>query len=706
MAVSISIGITQNGQSVANNTSNVTVTVTAKWTGGSHNSVISGDGKPQARGWVKIDGTQYNFESTFNTSETTSGSQTICEKTLNISHASNGSKTLSCSASYSTGVSSGTVTASASKALTTIARKSTLLASDGTLGTSQTLTVSKYSTSYTHTITYKCGSASGTIVTKSASTSISFTPPISLASQSKNSLYVPVVFTITTYSGDDSLGSTTKTINCYISDSADTNPTVSISVSDEAGCFSTYGGFIQKKSKLHVVLTESGKQGASIESRSTAIAKVVNGVETVLEYYSDKSFTTDVISTAGALKITTTVIDSRGRKAVATTTISVLEYSAPQITNLSAYRADSNGNTDEAGEILRVVFDAKVSALNNKNTADYYLKFRKVGSGEYTTLPIASLENVYNASGFFVAFTADKSSSYDISVIVEDAFGEIEKSTTGQTATKAWSMFAKGLGWAFGKYAEIKNTLDVAWNIIARKNIYMGYYNDAEKNIFLKNNAAHTGKTYASNKLYPHNCKFYGGSANSTTAIGLYDSRKSKGVFVYDDHNDYVKTQVNIRQHIFQAHQKDATKISSNGWNKIKLGASTDTGLNPTLDNVASTRYFELTTGGGIKCNCNGYVMVSGQLYLTDLTSGDIAGACISQESKDENNNSTNTNLAWNYVKHEVSSAYVPVMPIVVAVKKDDVFFLNGRNFDKTYGTAAVSGTSGQTTRLIVQYVG
>ena len=34
MAVSISLAITQNSQNVANNTSNVTVSVTAKWTYG------------------------------------------------------------------------------------------------------------------------------------------------------------------------------------------------------------------------------------------------------------------------------------------------------------------------------------------------------------------------------------------------------------------------------------------------------------------------------------------------------------------------------------------------------------------------------------------------------------------------------------------------------------------------------------------------
>ena len=115
MAVSISLSITQNSQKIADNQSNVTVKVTAKWTGGSHNKVVAADGTPQAKGTVKIDGTSYSFASTFNDSQTTTGSKVVFSKTLNITHASDGKKTLSCSASYSTGVSSGTVTTSTSK---------------------------------------------------------------------------------------------------------------------------------------------------------------------------------------------------------------------------------------------------------------------------------------------------------------------------------------------------------------------------------------------------------------------------------------------------------------------------------------------------------------------------------------------------------------------------------------------------------------
>lgn len=123
MAVKLSLSCTQNSQSVANNTSNVTVKATASWTYGSWNEYK----KP---GYVIIDGTKYSFTSSFNANATTTGSQVIFTKTVDVKHNADGSKTLSYSGSYTTGVSSGTITASGSKVLTKIPRQANITAAD------------------------------------------------------------------------------------------------------------------------------------------------------------------------------------------------------------------------------------------------------------------------------------------------------------------------------------------------------------------------------------------------------------------------------------------------------------------------------------------------------------------------------------------------------------------------------------------------
>lgn len=119
MAVSLSLSIKQNSQNQSNKTSNVTVSMTIKWTGGVYNKKLH-------TATLKIDGKSYTTMTTFNPKHSATGSQTLFTKTVDIKHGSDGKKTLSCSASYITGFDGKdyTITASGSKTLTTIASTS------------------------------------------------------------------------------------------------------------------------------------------------------------------------------------------------------------------------------------------------------------------------------------------------------------------------------------------------------------------------------------------------------------------------------------------------------------------------------------------------------------------------------------------------------------------------------------------------------
>ena len=447
MAISLSISITQNSQNIANNTSNVTVKVNASWTYGSYN-------KLNKSGYLIIDGTKYTFTSPFNTGQSTSGSQTLFKKTVNVTHGSTGAKTLSCSASYTSGVSSGTVTASASKDLTTIPRKSSLTASNGTLGTAQTLTVTRKSTAFTHTITYKCGTASGTIVTKSSNTSISFTPPLTLASQNTTGASVSITLTITTYNGNTSIGSETKTISCSIPSSV--KPSVSITVTDPTGYKDTYGGYVQGLSKLKIVLTENvtNAGGATIKARSvTADGKT----------YTNATTTTAVISGKGTLTISATITDTRGRTATASTTVNVLTYAAPLISALTIRRSNASGGASSTGAYLTVVFSSAITALNNKNTATYKVKYKKTTETTYTEVTLTNYAGQYAITNGAYTFAADIASSYDVILTVKDAFSSTLKAGNGPSIKKLWSVLKGGLGFAFGKIAELENVLDIGF---------------------------------------------------------------------------------------------------------------------------------------------------------------------------------------------------------------------------------------------------
>lgn len=437
-------------QSIADNTS------TVNWT---LQLVSDSDGRidsTASKNWtVTVNGTSYSGTNTVGIGN--NETKTLASGSTTIAHNSNGTKTFSYSFSQQfsitfSGTSIGTKSGSGSGTLTTIARKSSLIASNGTLGTAQTLTVSRHNTGFTHTITYVCGSASGTIVTKSSDTSLSWTPPLTLANQNTTGTSVSIVFTITTYSGGTSIGTNTKTITCAIPSSV--KPTVSLTVSDANGHKDTFGSYIQGKSKFSVKVTASGSNGSTIKQyRTTADGKS----------YTAASFTTSVIASSGTLTISVTVTDSRGRTATASTTASVLPYSAPKITALTVKRCDANGNSSTSGAYLGITFSSDVTALNNKNTAVYSVQYKKSGASSYTTSTLTNYGGQYKVTNGVFVFAAETSSTYNITFSVKDAFGTVAKVTTGSSVFKTWSLYKRGIGLALGKVAELSGVLDIAF---------------------------------------------------------------------------------------------------------------------------------------------------------------------------------------------------------------------------------------------------
>lgn len=199
MTASMSMSITENSTSVANNTSNVTVKVAVKWAYGSYCSTTDLN--------VTINGTKYTKATALNPNRTTSGSATVFTKTLNIKHNADGTKKLSASASWYVRLPSvSTLKASASKTLKTIARKSVpSCTKSSVMGTAMTINTNRKASSFTHTITAKYGGSSATVATKTTKASVSWTPPISWCTTASGTC----TFTVTTYSGSTNLGSNT-----------------------------------------------------------------------------------------------------------------------------------------------------------------------------------------------------------------------------------------------------------------------------------------------------------------------------------------------------------------------------------------------------------------------------------------------------------------------------------------------------------------
>ena len=659
-------------QSIANNTS--TVSWKLQLVSGSDGRIDSSASKDWS---VTVNGTKYSGTNTVGIANNTT--KTLASGTTTITHNSNGTKTFSYSFSQEFGItfsgtSIGTKSGSGSGTLPTIARKSSLTASNGTLGTAQTLTVSRFDSSFTHTITYKCGSASGTVATKSSVTSISWTPPLTLAAQNTTGTSVTIVFTIETFTGSTSIGTNSKTITCAIP--ASVKPTVSLAVADVYTYRTTYGAYVQGKSKLKIDISASGSQGSTIKSYNTTI----DG-----KTYTSASVTTAALSGSGTLTIKTTVTDSRGRTASTTWDVTVLPYVAPKITSLSTKRCNADGSTNATGAYLKITFSAEMTALNNKNTAAYTLQYKKASASSYTTKTLTDFSGDYTVSGGTYIFAAE-SSAYNIILTASDAFSEYTKTATGSSSSLLMSWLNKGLGIAFGKIAELSGYFDCGYEAIFRKNIYLDNYADTEKNVFFFNSAARTGQTYEDDGIYPHKCKIYGGNASSEIGLGLSDMLNNRRILSYNDVQNYFYSESVYRTQIFEAYPTAVKTISAaNTGEKVTLaGVKTD---------IGGGDYLSLSSGG-IKCARDGYVMASASLYLNNLTAGDTTALMILKNEE---------TVAYTYEKKDATVAYHNISPVTFKVNAGDIIFMFTRNNNAARGT---TNTIASTTRLVVQYVG
>ena len=227
MSVTQSLTVTESSYSVVNNTSQVRIVWTSTQGGLSWN------------GYTRTAYYYYSINGGSEVSKSVSytlpknATATIVDTTLTVAHNSDGSGTISVRTWMDTDIDIGIVQKSQTLTLTTIPRASTLSVSDGTLGTKTTPTADRKSSSFTHTLTWECGSYSGTIATKSSATSWDFTPELKLASVAPYGQKVYCTYTLSTYNGSTLVGTDSKSVWFTIPSSVKPSCTLSLSDSKE-----------------------------------------------------------------------------------------------------------------------------------------------------------------------------------------------------------------------------------------------------------------------------------------------------------------------------------------------------------------------------------------------------------------------------------------------------------------------------------------
>lgn len=327
------------------------------------------------------------------------------------------------------------------------------------MGKSVTISTPAVNSAYKHTLRYAFGGAAGTIATGIAS-SVSWTPPVSLANQIPSATAGSGTIYCDTYLGSTLLG--TKSVSITL--------TVPGSVVPSAGTLSaalaedTSGTGLYVKGMGKAKLTLSGASGA-YGSSITSYTITGDGWTA-----TNGALTTGTLASAGNITFTATVTDSRGRKASTTRAITVVNYTKPGVAMCDVYRCDADGNRKKAGTYFAVEINASYSAITG-NTLSITARYKKQSESSYGTA--ANVTN--NSKTVLGGGNIGASTTYDVLVTVADKYNSLSIPRTLSTKSVLQS-FKRGAGAAIGKVAELANWLDVAWNTRIRGTVQADSY--------------------------------------------------------------------------------------------------------------------------------------------------------------------------------------------------------------------------------------
>lgn len=403
-----------------------------------------------------IDGSAQTFSSPAISS---TGTHLLGTVSRTVNHASDGGKSLTISAVFQiratlSGTYYGTITASANITLDSIPRASSVSAGNMTMGTAGKINISRASSSFTHTLTYSFGNSSGTIATKTTATSVSWTPPISLASQIPNATSGTCTITCTTYNGNTNIGSKTCTFSLTVPTSV--KPTISSLTASriDGEVPSTWGIYVQTKSKVKLTINgAAGSYGSTIKSYTITGGGYSGSASTL---------TTGFLNNSGTITFKATVTDSRGRvSAEASVSITVTAYSPPYFNSSLSQRCLSNGTLDDDGTYIHALVSFGYSTCGGKNTLTTSVQYKQVSATQWTDAGVTFASNT--------AFTYGKGqisteTSYDVRYTLEDAFSTISVQEIVSTAAVVMDFKSGGKGVAVGKVSERDNTFEVAEN--------------------------------------------------------------------------------------------------------------------------------------------------------------------------------------------------------------------------------------------------
>lgn len=280
------------------------------------------------------------------------------------------------------------------------------------IGTNTTITITRDSSSYTHTITYKFGSATGTIATKTTQTSIVWSPAAAtLYAQIPNSVSGYGTITCQTYNGNTLIGTTTAGFYAYAV-KANCLPAVSAAIVDTNAAATAVTGsnakLVRYISKPKVTITATAKNSASLKAYQ--VYNPVGLTGTTNPYTFDTVYSKEFRIKA---------VDSRGYYTEITQEVGFVEYDPAYFNSVTLKRTESTSTTATAA-LKGYCFKGNFGAADNTLAIKYRFKTASGNYGSYVSISGAT----WNTDGTFSVTTnitgLSLSETYTFEFVVED----------------------------------------------------------------------------------------------------------------------------------------------------------------------------------------------------------------------------------------------------------------------------------------------
>ncbi|MFR4588468.1 MAG: DUF859 family phage minor structural protein [Streptococcus lutetiensis] len=442
-----------NRQNVASNSSTVNVQARLRTNGYASMYGVTADLTVTINGGSAIEHPAINIG--------TNSSQLIFGHDYSVPHNGDGTKTVGIKISVALNAGGyGSSMVAFDLKLPTIPRASTISDVTGTLGSAMTLNINRKNSGFKHTVKYNFGALSGTIATN-VDTSVSWTPPLNLATAMPNKTSDWGNITVETYSGSSKIGSATCRLTLNVPDSV--KPTLgSITLTDSnatvKNLLNTANTFAQVMSNIQVTFNNaSGAYGSTISSYRAEIVGKNQSTNSNNGFLGMMNFN-------GTVTIRATVTDSRGRTSNAVDVkVTVINYFTPQI-SFTLQRSGSSSTT------LTVTRNARIAPLTvggkQKNKMIISFKYKEHSATNYTTDTGSAggtwttIDNLTNSRANLAA-TFSTLKTYDIIGKIEDAFTSYEFLATVGTEKFPIAIRPDRVG--FGKTPENANAVDSDW---------------------------------------------------------------------------------------------------------------------------------------------------------------------------------------------------------------------------------------------------